>query len=225
MLRAQIGEYGMCLKCSKQFRTAEACRRHMLSTGHTQVDYEEEGQLELEEFYDYRTSYPEYRARLAGTEGDGEDDSEGEWESVDEEEEGGEAGTVVHIDERVEHGAEDFAMMARHAATRGPTLDGAELVLPSGRRLGHRDFLRYYKQRLDPRFSGPEYREAKAQGKILARARAAIGLPGYGSGAPTKDAKRARDRAQHDMKYARMRQGVKNNKSYMNRFFREQLLQ
>ena len=68
----------------------------MLSTGHTQVDYEEEGQLELEEFYDYRTSYPEYRARLAGKAAasteqvEDEDDSDGEWESMDEDEEGGE---------------------------------------------------------------------------------------------------------------------------------------
>merc|ERR1712216_493893 len=60
----------MCLLCNgkgRAFRSMEAARGHMVDKGHCFVEYEEEGQLELEEFYDFSSSYPDYDPEMVST--------------------------------------------------------------------------------------------------------------------------------------------------------------
>ena len=57
-LQVKVSEYHMCLLCNgkgRAFYSLEAARGHMCTKGHCFVEYEEEGQLELEEFYDFRS--------------------------------------------------------------------------------------------------------------------------------------------------------------------------
>lgn len=127
----------LCLYCNgrgRGFNTAEAARKHMLSKYHCKVAYDrDEDKLELGDFYDFTSSYPD-----AGEEEDG---GEG-WEDMDvDDEEEGEEGDDSDEDE------DDIpASGLRYGDSE------YELVLPSGARLGHRSLARYYRQTL---FSTP----------------------------------------------------------------------
>ncbi|RKP09081.1 C2H2 type zinc-finger-domain-containing protein [Thamnocephalis sphaerospora] len=63
----------ICLYCNgrgRGLRSVEAVRRHMIDKGHTKIAYDSERDvLEISDFYDFRTSYPDHEARAA----DGED--------------------------------------------------------------------------------------------------------------------------------------------------------
>jgi len=140
----------VCLWCNgrgRSFHSLEAVWKHMEDRGHQKLAYDdEESRLELSDFYDFTSSYPQ-------AEGGEDDDNEGEddgWEEVDEEmgsdvDDG--STPVIEID-----------MTGRRPkplsrpAMRDP--DTMELVLGSnGARLGHRSLARYYKQNL----SSPAY--------------------------------------------------------------------
>ena len=58
-LQLKVGNYFMCIYCNKACAGLEAVRRHMDDKGHKQVDYSEEGQLELGDFYDFSATYPD----------------------------------------------------------------------------------------------------------------------------------------------------------------------
>ena len=69
-LQTKVSVYHMCLLCNgrgRAFRSMEAARGHMVDKGHCFVEYEEEGQLELEEFYDFSSSYPDYDPEMVST--------------------------------------------------------------------------------------------------------------------------------------------------------------
>lgn len=60
-LQNKITRYHWCLTCNgkgRSFYSTEAVRGHMTGKGHCFVEYEENGQIELEEFYDFKPSYP-----------------------------------------------------------------------------------------------------------------------------------------------------------------------
>lgn len=133
----------LCLYCNgrgRGFSTAEAARKHMRDKYHCKVAYDyEDDQLELSDFYDFSSSYPDYKA------GQAEDDSGEEWENMDEYE--ADDGADASDDEGHDSDAEDFAANGlRYGDSE------LELVLPSGARLGHRSLARYYRQTL---FSTP----------------------------------------------------------------------
>lgn len=127
----------ICLYCNgrgRGFHNLESVRKHMLDKNHCKLAYSsQEDQLELSDFYDFTSSYP-----------DAEDDDE-EWVEA-EDDEGSED---MEVDD------ESKAAAVSAAAT---TQDGGdsirygdselELVLPSGARLGHRSLRRYYQQTL-----------------------------------------------------------------------------
>lgn len=56
----------MCLCCQRQFRTAQACRQHMIDKSHCKVKYEDQEDIdEFEDFYDFSSSYA--KATRGGT--------------------------------------------------------------------------------------------------------------------------------------------------------------
>ncbi|KAF4314880.1 hypothetical protein BBI17_009836 [Phytophthora kernoviae] len=133
--KVKVGFY--CLYCNgkgKTFRSYQDVQKHMTSLSHCKLRYEDEDLDEMVEFYDYSAQY-------ASKKQNGEE--EVEWEtdseaSIDEDED------VVEEEVQDEEGDEDN--------TIGVSETG-ELVLANGRRLGRREFRRYYKQRfrVDPR--------------------------------------------------------------------------
>ncbi|KAG2502600.1 hypothetical protein BBO99_00009782, partial [Phytophthora kernoviae] len=130
--KVKVGFY--CLYCNgkgKTFRSYQDVQKHMTSLSHCKLRYEDEDLDEMVEFYDYSAQY-------ASKKQNGEE--EVEWEtdseaSIDEDED------VVEEEVQDEEGDEDN--------TIGVSETG-ELVLANGRRLGRREFRRYYKQRFRP---------------------------------------------------------------------------
>eukprot|EP00038_Savillea_parva_P031449 m.86723 g.86723 ORF g.86723 m.86723 type:complete len:479 (+) comp9674_c2_seq2:101-1537(+) len=209
-LQDKVSRFHICLTCNgtgKGFWSTEAVRGHMIAKGHCFVNYEEEGQLELEEFYSF---------------GDDEDD---DWEDVDEEGDDVEGPattprTELVVDEGPAEGGVKGDMelyVKRHG--KPAVVTGYDLVLPSGARAGHRSLKRFYRQK----FASEDTRDSVVIQKLVSEY-SAIGLPGFGpgSGAPTKEIRRDRDRERRRVMSARMRQGMANNKSDYTKHFREQ---
>ncbi|KEP49676.1 C2H2 type zinc-finger protein [Rhizoctonia solani 123E] len=154
-LGEKIAVGNVCIACpSREFRSMDAVRKHMIDKGHCRIGYEQEYQrLEVADFYDFSTSYPDAEARKkrkatraakrAQKEATKQDDG---WEDVNEEE----GGDHMEVDEIVdESGTEsdsdsDTSTLDDNSLTFGDT--PYELVLPSGARIGHRSLRRYYKQ-------------------------------------------------------------------------------
>jgi len=148
-----------CLKKSREFRTLDAARKHMLDKGHCKIAYDTESEkLAVSDFYDFSSSYPSLPGEKKGSskrrrvkvvipdaglvEGDG-------WEDVDDDGEDGEVGDVVEENGTEPEGSEDEEGGSDDGGggsqiTYGDTV--YELVLPSGARIGHRSLRRYYKQ-------------------------------------------------------------------------------
>ncbi|XP_072179868.1 cytoplasmic 60S subunit biogenesis factor ZNF622-like [Diadema setosum] len=121
-LGVKVGLDFMCLWCNqkgKTFFSLDSVQRHMRDKGHCKLLYEGDAIFEYSDFYDYRKSYPDFDERNGGAVGG----------DVEEEEEEGEE-EEMEIDSQEIH------------------QEGFELVLPSGAKIGHRDFSRYYKQNL-----------------------------------------------------------------------------
>jgi len=59
-LHLKVHEGYTCLKCNKMLHTAEGIQTHMRDRGHCTIAFEsEEEQVEIGEFYDFRSSYPD----------------------------------------------------------------------------------------------------------------------------------------------------------------------
>ncbi|CAA19119.1 ribosome biogenesis protein Rei1 [Schizosaccharomyces pombe] len=119
-----------CLTCNREFKSLEAVRAHMQQKGHTSIAYDtEDEQLELSDFYDFTTSYPDYAVKQDETvvEEDGSS-GEGDWEDVSDD--------------------SDNSSLDSLEMGRVPIADEYELHLPSGNRVGHRSLSRYFRQNL-----------------------------------------------------------------------------
>lgn len=147
----------LCLFCNgrgRGFNSAEAAQKHMIDKSHCKVAYErEQDRLELGDFYDFSSSYPDYQAASSPSGEDAGDDEGSDWEDVEgatgsgEMESDDEDGTDFEGGNRLRYGDSEL-----------------ELVLPSGARLGHRSLARYYRQTL---FSTPA--SAGGSGGTVAR--------------------------------------------------------
>ncbi|KAG7377126.1 hypothetical protein PHYBOEH_001120 [Phytophthora boehmeriae] len=128
--KVKVGFY--CLYCNgkgKTFRSYQDVQKHMTSLSHCKLRYEDEDLDEMVEFYDFSAQY-------ASKKQNGEE--EVEWEtdseaSIDDEEE------VVEEEEEEEEDDNTIGVS-----------ETGELVLANGRRLGRREFRRYYKQKFRP---------------------------------------------------------------------------
>ncbi|CCH42056.1 Zinc finger protein [Wickerhamomyces ciferrii] len=126
----KVGLGNLCFVCSFQGRSLEAARAHMLSKNHCKIPYESEDEkMEISEFYDFTSTYDDYKQAKEGEANDGDDD--GEWEDV-EEASGDEDEEDEELPQEVSYN------------------DGIELHLPSGVKVGHRSLARYYRQNLRP---------------------------------------------------------------------------
>ncbi|KAK2185871.1 hypothetical protein NP493_220g01020 [Ridgeia piscesae] len=62
-LGQKVGEGQVCLWCNEKgrsFKTVQAVQRHMIDKGHCKMLHEGDAFLEYSDFYDYRSSYPDY---------------------------------------------------------------------------------------------------------------------------------------------------------------------
>eukprot|EP00730_Choanoeca_flexa_P012420 TRINITY_DN4257_c0_g1_i1.p1 TRINITY_DN4257_c0_g1~~TRINITY_DN4257_c0_g1_i1.p1 ORF type:complete len:422 (+),score=122.07 TRINITY_DN4257_c0_g1_i1:90-1355(+) len=178
-LQLKVGNYFTCLSCNKRFTDLEGVRRHMADKGHKHIDYSEDGQLELGDFYDFSSTYP--------------DDE-------------------MLTDEQRDEDLTLATLPAPGQAYR----DGYELVLPSGRRAGHRSLNRYYKQH----FKMEDQRDSVRIGRIAAQYRA---LGHKSVELPSERVRRDQAYGQRRFKNNHLDVGVKANK--LQHHFREQVLQ
>lgn len=78
-LGEKVGEGNMCLWCGergKAFFSSKAAQQHMIDKGHCKMWHEGDALLEYEDFYDYRSSYPDYNEKSAGKEDDDDDEED-----------------------------------------------------------------------------------------------------------------------------------------------------
>lgn len=139
--KVKLGQ--ICLYCNgkgKAFQTYQDVQKHMTALSHCKLRYEEDDDLEeLLEFYDFTAQYKAKRNfMLTNGEDEGE---EAQWEtdseaSIDDDEE--------VVEEEVEDEEEEDDEYSIGVSETG------ELVLANGRRIGRREFRRYYKQRFRP---------------------------------------------------------------------------
>jgi pre-60S factor REI1 len=128
-LQVKVGNYFTCISCNKNLMDLEGVRRHMADKGHKHIDYSEDGQLEIGEYYDFSSTYP--------------DDSGLTEEDRD----------------------ADLTVATMAARSGQAYREGYDLVLPSGRRAGHRELQRYYKQHFKPE----DQRDSVRIGRIAAQ--------------------------------------------------------
>ena len=119
-LGEKISVHNLCLFCNtngRQFYSLQACRKHMNDKGHCKINMEEDGDLEIAEFYDFSSTYQD-------DENDDDDD--------------------MMIDE-AEVSSEPLPLQELLISE-----DETELILPSGVKIGHRAYSRYYRQNIRP---------------------------------------------------------------------------
>ncbi|KAI5889832.1 uncharacterized protein SCHCODRAFT_02635733 [Schizophyllum commune H4-8] len=160
-LGEKIAVGNVCIYCSsssKEFRSLEAVRKHMIDKTHCKIAYSSENdKLEISDFYDFSTSYPDYaiwkerKTKGKGKKADAGAEGDEEWESDDEEM--GDVDEVVEVveDSATESEDSDTASDEDDEDLPAPTISYGdtpyELVLPSGTRIGHRAKTREYKTR------------------------------------------------------------------------------
>ncbi|KAJ3915951.1 C2H2 type zinc-finger-domain-containing protein [Lentinula edodes] len=138
-LGEKIAVGNVCLFCnekSREFRTLDAVRKHMVDKSHCKVAYDtQDDRLEISDYYDFTSSYPDahLRKKKANV---GEDEEE--WEDSD----GSDYDEIIEVDEDKEESDEED--LPGGQVTYGDSQ--YELVLPSGARIGHRGMRRYYAQ-------------------------------------------------------------------------------
>ncbi|XP_033761889.1 zinc finger protein 622-like isoform X2 [Pecten maximus] len=131
-LGEKVGSGHVCLWCNdkgKTFHSSQAVQKHMLDKGHCKLLHEGDAVYEYTDFYDYRTSYPDYKE-----------------EEFDDDEEGPGIGL-----EDVE--MEDAEEEEEEVEQKVLSTENFELVLPSGATIGHRSLQKYYRQNLPQRES------------------------------------------------------------------------
>ncbi|TDL24214.1 hypothetical protein BD410DRAFT_745544 [Rickenella mellea] len=159
-LGEKIAVGNVCVYCnakSRDFRTIEAVRKHMVDKSHCKIAYDSESdRLEISDFYDFSSSYPDYEARMKRRQKraakpvsstdeklDEEDEEQGEWEDM-KEDDGSEADEIIEESASDETSPSDDESIPEDEITFGDS--PYELVLPSGARIGHRAMRRYYSQ-------------------------------------------------------------------------------
>lgn len=180
-LTEKIYKYHECLYCQKLKPTVFGLQTHMRDTGHCKIPFDtEEQQLEIGDFYDFRSTYS-----------DAEDEDEEDWESDDEDPvEGGvklsskkdsadtemadgegwetddddDSASSVATDELTAVHATPKARPQRAAKQTKPAayFSDYELHLASGKSVGHRSLAKYYRQNLVSHPSPAERQEQYA---------------------------------------------------------------
>ena len=177
-LGEKIAVGNVCIYCNgkgREFRTLDAVRKHMVDKSHCKIAYDtERDMLEISDFYDFSSSYPDAEERQRRKEARrakraAADAAEG-WEDVDDD---GQVDEVV--DEPPSSTDDGSGPDDDDSSDSDSLLDDSnqitfgdshlELVLPSGHRIGHRSMRRYYAQP----FSGRAPEEDPNSGRAIVR--------------------------------------------------------
>ncbi|EJD03003.1 uncharacterized protein FOMMEDRAFT_85023 [Fomitiporia mediterranea MF3/22] len=149
-LGEKIAVGNVCIYCntrSRDFRSLDAVRKHMLDKSHRKIAYDSvKERLEYSDYYDFSSSYPDYEERTRKKEENAEwEDVEDDDAEVDEvvDEDGSPVPSSTE-DEDSSSFEEDDDELPGEQLTYGDS--NFELVLPSGARIGHRSMRRYYAQ-------------------------------------------------------------------------------
>lgn len=168
----KISVANVCIYCNgkgKSFHSLEAVRAHMIGKGHCKIPFDDGDEDEIAEFYEFGQR----------------SDEDGDWEEVDRDEVDQDLQEVdmqEEEEEEIDLDEKDFT---------GVVLTDAELILPSGIRIGHRSFRRYWNQNLRPIEITPgSLRDPNMQSRITSRYQS-LGhqlarMPGGGMGVMTK---------------------------------------
>ncbi|KAI8826549.1 C2H2 type zinc-finger-domain-containing protein [Fimicolochytrium jonesii] len=152
-LGEKIAVAHVCLYCNgkgRAYHSLEAVRKHMLDKGHCKILYEDGAELEVADFYDFSSTYPDEVAE------DDEDDDNAEWEDVDDETDettpssssrGRAARPTTTSDSDSDS---ELGDLTSHPLSIHLTPDETQLVLPSGQLIGHRSYNKFWKQSLKP---------------------------------------------------------------------------
>ncbi|KAG0359310.1 hypothetical protein BGZ54_010012 [Gamsiella multidivaricata] len=128
-LGEKVSVGNICLYCNgkgRQIKSLEAVRKHMVDKGHCKIPYDSESEMmEVVDFYDFSSSYPEEQQRR-----------------MLEAAEKADAGEIDLDEEELD---EDYVGTGARLGE-----DEMELILPSGARLGHRSLNKYYRQNVKP---------------------------------------------------------------------------
>ena len=159
-LGEKIAIGNVCIYCntkSREFRTIEAVRKHMIDKSHCKIAYDhEKDRLEISDYYDFSSSYPDHESRKKRrgkriARPPAAIDETGGWEDVDDEgDSDGEVDEIVDEDgsdvpeSDNESDSDSDESLPTQELTYGDT--PYELVLPSGARIGHRSLRKYYAQ-------------------------------------------------------------------------------
>lgn len=156
-----------CLLCTHTFKSGRDCQNHMIDKQHCFMDAEDFDQYD--KFYDFteenrrvaqriQEKFGHLKARdnefiytieekkMAAINAQAENDDDS-WEDVDSDAEEGEV--TENVDEEIE--IDESKVNAKkefYKLRRAKVLSTGELRLPSGKIAGHRDYIRYYKQKL-----------------------------------------------------------------------------
>lgn len=156
-LGEKIAVGNVCIYCnarSRDFRTLDAVRKHMVDKSHCKIAYgTDSDKLEVSDYYDFTSSYPDAERRKKGkavvikktvvVDASGSEDEDGDdWEDVDED--GNEVGSAPP------DSSDEEEDLPASGITYGDS--PFELVLSSGARIGHRSLRRYYAQNLTHTF-------------------------------------------------------------------------
>ena len=242
-LGEKIAVGNVCIYCNdkgRNFRTLDAVRKHMLDKAHCKIAYDSESdRLELSDFYDFTTSYPDAHRRRKPKKKVVEEKVDEEWEDVDEDDEEMEdADEVVDEEDSEDEEDTDSDELSDNQVAYGDT--PYELVLPSGARIGHRSLKRYYAQSFRPINTKPEDPASGAAlvRKLLADKNSALvptkgGYGAFGSGTEVVKARNrgeAREAGRHvrEFRDQRRREDFRTRVGFIHnsqKHFRDPLLQ
>ena len=235
-LGEKIAVGNVCIYCnskSKEFRSLQAARKHMLDKSHCKIAYDaEDDRLELSDYFDFSSSYPDapHQPKKSATkskrnrDGSGED----EWEDVQQDDEAVDEikDIVSEDDDDDDDHSEASDDLPETQITYGDT--SFELVLPSGARIGHRSMRRYYAQRFSatPRAAEDPNSGAGLVRRLLADKNSALiprkgGFGAFGMGTEvirTRNAGEAREAGRHVREYRdqRRREEFKTKVGFIN---------
>jgi pre-60S factor REI1 len=219
--KVAVGNY--CIYCNGEFRSLAAVRNHMLDKSHCKIAYSTEKQrLELSDFYDFSSSYPDYDpSKVSSKSGE---DEEG-WEDVDEDD--------MDVDEVVDEEASDDEDDSDGSVDTDDTEDlpdnvlaygdnEHQLVLPSGVRIGHRSQRKLYAgpPGSGPRPTDPNSKKALAKKLLTDKTSDLVPVKGsYGAfGAGTQVVKaRNRGEAREAGRHIREFRDIKRKEDYKTR--------
>ncbi|KAJ7713950.1 C2H2 type zinc-finger-domain-containing protein [Mycena maculata] len=237
-LGEKIAVGNVCIYCNgkgREFRTLDATRKHMLDKSHCKIAYDSENdRLEISDFYDFTSSYPEETLNKKSKKAASVDE---EWEDLDDD---GEAvdEVVEESDEEEEDDSDSSDDLPENPITYGDS--NLELILPSGARIGHRNLRRFYPQTFPGRRGKQEDPESGAAivRRLLADKNSALvprkgGYGAYGTGTEVVKARNrgeAREAGRHvrEFRDQKRREDFKTRVGFIHnsqKHFRDPLLQ